>query len=757
MRRSLLLVLPVFGGFLLAQEPEFAELRLAEGKTAFREQRIEPAIEDFRLASFGFLENPARLSETLARLALAQSAARRAEEARATVARFLDLETQFGAYSSEALEPDLRAAFHALLLRTVPREDILSLAGLSRALGLEGRRARRSVHSRAVAPSAARPSPPPTSTVRPVPPAATPTLVAPTLIPSTPTAPSTPTLVPPTATRVPPTSTRTATATPTATRTPTRVAPTATRVPPTAAPTPTTTDAPTRVPPTATLVPPTSTRTATEAPTPVPPTATAVPPTATRTVPPPTMTATRRPPSATPIATPVPTAEPSPTRRPSQRPIVPGDRLDQPPRVVDRVPPVYPPAALKARVRGRVALRVLVGERGDPEEIRVLEGARSDLTEAAVAAVRQWRFEPGLRGESPVRAWLDVTIPFEAIPFASPTPTRSPTRDEPPSIEERGRAPEVPDPVSPEPTSPRGRPAITVYRALRGVRLAISPEQARITLDGKYVGIADDWDGRGGGAVLPLSGKGAHRIHAELPGYEAVDIEVDVTSAAEEEIVDVEEDLERTSNQAYVRLPAVEARTSSVVEFRVDPPDASVSVQGRILGAAASFGVSRPLELSGPAVHELVLSAPGRRPRSIRILAAPGSAERPAVISLRPDTPTLTALPVTGGGSGRGRETPGGAGGRRPAADNSKRRVSPALMPVEKRTSASERLASRSVARTSSRTRTDPPGSRPSAAPSTRKSTRLEVAVTFWAVRYRRPPAPSSKRSTRTSGSDATA
>jgi protein TonB len=87
---------------------------------------------------------------------------------------------------------------------------------------------------------------------------------------------------------------------------------------------------------------------------------------------------------------------------------------------------VYPPDDLKARIRGVVVLRVLVSEKGDPVDIVVLARARGSLTEAAVEAVRQWRFDPAVRGGRAVRAWTVVQIPFEAIPFAEPSPTRTP-------------------------------------------------------------------------------------------------------------------------------------------------------------------------------------------------------------------------------------------------------------------------------------------------------------------------------------------
>ena len=77
-------------------------------------------------------------------------------------------------------------------------------------------------------------------------------------------------------------------------------------------------------------------------------------------------------------------------RRP---PVTPG--VDIPtPRPIERVMPVYPEQALKERVRGVVVLRVLVSETGQPIEVTVKTAARKDLTDAAVAAAKQWRFEP---------------------------------------------------------------------------------------------------------------------------------------------------------------------------------------------------------------------------------------------------------------------------------------------------------------------------------------------------------------------------
>ena len=71
-----------------------------------------------------------------------------------------------------------------------------------------------------------------------------------------------------------------------------------------------------------------------------------------------------------------------------------------------------------------VTLRVLVSSSGAPTEVVVVKSARGHLTEAAVTAVRSWRFAPAIKGGRPVEEWTVVEIPFEALPYptvAAPT------------------------------------------------------------------------------------------------------------------------------------------------------------------------------------------------------------------------------------------------------------------------------------------------------------------------------------------------
>jgi TonB family protein len=310
------------------------------------------------------------------------------------------------------------------------------------------------------------------------------------------------------------------------------------------------------------------------------------------------------------------------------------------------VAPVYPPDALRARIRGLVILRVLVSETGNPDEVQVVQQGPAGMTDAAREAVRQWQFEPAMSGGTAVRTWTIVRIPFEAVPFASPTPTGGTGADgSTPALATATpaaaatamvfRSQPSPPPEPPEPRSGDFQGAGAVYRTRRAIRVALSPEQARIWIDGRYIGIADDWDGRNGGLLYEFSTRGAHHLHAELPGYRAFGAEIDVTAGAEEDSVDIEEELDRVTRVPFAHLARPVESTARGLVILADPPDAVVAVNGRILGAASDFSPARPIVLPGPAVHEITLSAPGRIPKTVRVLSAPNAGSASASIRLQ--------------------------------------------------------------------------------------------------------------------------
>ena len=83
---------------------------------------------------------------------------------------------------------------------------------------------------------------------------------------------------------------------------------------------------------------------------------------------------------------------------------------------LDVVPPVYPPRCRRLGIEGTVRVRVLVGERGRPLEVVVGKSSGDpSLDEAALDAVRRWRFEPARRDGAPIRAWATVPIEFRLV------------------------------------------------------------------------------------------------------------------------------------------------------------------------------------------------------------------------------------------------------------------------------------------------------------------------------------------------------
>ena len=169
-------------------------------------------------------------------------------------------------------------------------------------------------------------------------------------------------------------------------------------------------------------------------------------------------------------------------------------------------------------------------------------------------------------------------------------------------------------------------PADRAYRTRRSARFSgASPDQARLFVDGKYVGIVDDWDNHGGGKDLEFT-NGLHRVRMELPGYRTLEIDVNVTPSAEDEVITIEDELKRISKVPYPKVgPSLNGHTRGPVELEVEPSDAELSDGDHKLGIAAQFGPSSPLKLAGPMVHELVLSAPGFEPKTIRVLVSRNS------------------------------------------------------------------------------------------------------------------------------------
>jgi periplasmic protein TonB len=76
-----------------------------------------------------------------------------------------------------------------------------------------------------------------------------------------------------------------------------------------------------------------------------------------------------------------------------------------------RVQPEYPPLARQARVQGTVVLMAVISREGKIENLRVLSG-HPLLVQAAMDAVRQWRYRPYYLNDEPVEVETQVTVNF---------------------------------------------------------------------------------------------------------------------------------------------------------------------------------------------------------------------------------------------------------------------------------------------------------------------------------------------------------
>ncbi len=85
-----------------------------------------------------------------------------------------------------------------------------------------------------------------------------------------------------------------------------------------------------------------------------------------------------------------------------------------PPELLKQVDPIYPEEARKARIEGDVVLEAIVDIDGKPVQIRVLQlpAKGYGFEEAAIEAVEQWKFRPGMRNGKPVPVIFSVIVHF---------------------------------------------------------------------------------------------------------------------------------------------------------------------------------------------------------------------------------------------------------------------------------------------------------------------------------------------------------
>lgn len=92
------------------------------------------------------------------------------------------------------------------------------------------------------------------------------------------------------------------------------------------------------------------------------------------------------------------------------------------PVVINRVEPMYPEEARKARITGIVIVEATIDRNGVVKNATVLKPLPFGLDQAALDAVRQWTFKPGTLNGEPVDVFFNLTINFKLGPPAPPPP-----------------------------------------------------------------------------------------------------------------------------------------------------------------------------------------------------------------------------------------------------------------------------------------------------------------------------------------------
>jgi len=79
--------------------------------------------------------------------------------------------------------------------------------------------------------------------------------------------------------------------------------------------------------------------------------------------------------------------------------------------LIHQVTPQYPPQARRAGIQGTVVLQVLIGKDGTVQNLHVLSG-HPMLIQAAMDAVRKWRYKPYYLNGEPVEADSQISVNF---------------------------------------------------------------------------------------------------------------------------------------------------------------------------------------------------------------------------------------------------------------------------------------------------------------------------------------------------------
>ena len=84
--------------------------------------------------------------------------------------------------------------------------------------------------------------------------------------------------------------------------------------------------------------------------------------------------------------------------------------------LASKVQPTYPPDAKAARVQGSVVLHAIIGRDGSIQSLNIISSASPLLAQAALDAVKQWKYRPYLLNGNPVEVDTQIAVNFTLSP-----------------------------------------------------------------------------------------------------------------------------------------------------------------------------------------------------------------------------------------------------------------------------------------------------------------------------------------------------
>jgi TonB family protein len=89
--------------------------------------------------------------------------------------------------------------------------------------------------------------------------------------------------------------------------------------------------------------------------------------------------------------------------------------------ITHRIEPQYPEEARRRSIQGQVVVRFVIDKEGNTTDVFAIEGDPL-LRDAAVAAVKQWKFKPYLLNGEPIQVETNATLGFKLNPPLDPGP-----------------------------------------------------------------------------------------------------------------------------------------------------------------------------------------------------------------------------------------------------------------------------------------------------------------------------------------------